>query len=108
MPGSETFTLLMDLLAFNDKVFAQTVFIADAPKGKENPAVAWAALKGASCAPLQHCTFAEVKNVSLTLLYPTARPLCVMVSSTRCDAMCGASARMAVCLHVTLLIVTSV
>ena len=27
-----------------------------------------------SCAPLQHCTFAEVQNLSLTLLHPTARP----------------------------------
>lgn len=74
--GSKRYVaLLMDLLAFNDKVFAQMVFIADAPKGNENPrAVTWADLKGASCAPLQQCTFAEVKNVSLTLLHPTARP----------------------------------
>ena len=66
--------LLMNLIAFNDKVIAQMVFIAEAPKGEEeDPTVTWDALKAASHAPLRDCTFADVRHLSLTLLHPTAR-----------------------------------
>ena len=66
--------LLMNLIAFNDKVMAQMVFIAEAPKGEEeDPTVTWDALKAASRAPLRDCTFADVRHLSLTLLHPTAR-----------------------------------